>query len=229
LPFFEILPRTLTTMRSRIRFFLGGVVLCAAMSLSGCRDSVTSRADVPTLYGETPEQVYGDKRVAELVTAAAHGDAAKVAALAKGGADVNAISSEGFTPLMWAQTADNLAGLEALLKAGADPNLRIKQMHEYTVMEGAAGGPRPRQLEVLLAHGGNPNLSVPQGHGTALLGVAARNGQVENVKLLIEAGANINFHTESSLHTCLDDAIGAGRYDIALGVKYPAYVEPQTQ
>jgi ankyrin repeat protein len=96
-------------------------------------------------------------------------------------------------------------------------------------MEGAAGGPRPRQLEVLLAHGGNPNLSVPQGHGTALLGVAARNGQVENVKLLIEAGANINFHTESSLHTCLDDAIGAGRYDIALGVKYPAYVEPQTQ
>lgn len=102
--------------------------------------------------------------------------------------------------------------VQALLKAGADPNLQDTYSGTSALMEAAKNYDSSAPLRLLLSHGGNPNdVGVSLRGGvrevrpeTPLI-LAARH-RLESVKLLVEAGANINYNSgppyyESALHS----------------------------
>jgi uncharacterized protein len=141
------------------------------------------------------EQTYQDAQVRALVEAAWQGNAEKVAQLAAQGVDVNTVGKAGATPLMWALKNKSFVGVEALLKAGADPNLFVPEFRSAAVNV-IAGGDELKMLALLLKYGGNPN---NLGNGKIQnrpLSMAANQGRLENVKMLLAAGANLNAHDE---------------------------------
>ena len=149
----------------------------------------------PKLGQYSAKETYQDPEVVELVEAAWRGDADKITHLAGAGADVNSIGRSGATPLMWALNNKSYASVEAILLAGADPNLYVPDFG-FAAINLIAGGDDPKMLALLLGHGGNPN---NPGNGSMRdrpLSVAANQGRLENVKLLLQAGADINAHDE---------------------------------
>jgi ankyrin repeat protein len=166
--------------------------------------------------GKTPADMFKDAKEVALVEAATGGDAAKVKSVASHGGNVNAVSSEGPSPLLWAIHADNLAGVRALLEAGADPNLRMDPLDGLTALEVVISNGHSEMLRLMLAHGADPNL-VPSDRAAerSLLATAAFEGYLENVKLLVQAGAEINFRDEHH-QSAVQAAIDGGHYEVVL-------------
>lgn len=109
------------------------------------------------------------------------------AALAKG-ANVNAQSPEGMTPLMMAVIADKPLLIRDLLKRGADVNCGDKKGN--TPLHIAVGKRYTDSLRVLLEY---PVLTDPHGsYGRTPLMDAARLGHPEAVELLLLEGADVN-------------------------------------
>ncbi|TGL59279.1 ankyrin repeat domain-containing protein [Leptospira sarikeiensis] len=175
---------------------------------------------------------YKDPLAQKLVKATVQGDSAKVSEFVKEGANPNHLEPGKVPILMWAICANNVEGFEALLKAGADPNLSGTGHGKGNqggdggsiVYEGwsplvfAAGTPDPRFLRLAIQYGGDVNsrkgsqhLPVPDNP----LIWASYNGLFDNIKILIGAGADINTHTQS--RNGPEEAIGVmGRFDIAI-------------
>lgn len=147
----------------------------------------------PKLGGQSIGQAFPDTQAAALVRAGASGDEAEVALLMRQGADFNAIGDNGATPLMWALHARNHRGVEALLKAGADPNMMTEKV-PMSPMNFVPLGDDPELLRLLLKYGGNPNHPGIGRISDRPLSAAASQGKIENMKLLLEAGADINAH-----------------------------------
>ena len=116
------------------------------------------------MFGSTASDLFPDAKAAKLARAACVGDAASVAAAVKDGADPNAVGKEGtgpgavrevVTPLLWAIDCGSLAGMKALLDAGANPN----QAEQWgaTPVTVAAATKDPAVLALLLSRGGDPN------------------------------------------------------------------------
>ncbi|MEM7147666.1 MAG: ankyrin repeat domain-containing protein [Verrucomicrobiota bacterium] len=82
------------------------------------------------------------------------------------------------TPLELAAAEGNLGRIDALIKAGADPNKDSSLAH-------AVNSGSPEIVALLLDQGANPN-SRP----TVPLAAAAKSGQTDLVKVLLEAGAD---------------------------------------
>lgn len=140
-------------------------------------------------------QTFKDGKVAALTKAAVAGDEKKVALLASQGVNVNTVAENGATPLVWALNARNNKGVEALLKAGADPNL-LSEETGMSPMNFVPMGDDVEQLRRLLKYGGNPN-HPGEGHiNERPLSKAASQGRIENMKLLLDAGADINAHDQ---------------------------------
>jgi hypothetical protein len=76
----------------------------------------------PRVNGRTADEYFSDEKVAALARAACRGDRKEVMRLAEEGVDVNGRGLNAMSPLMWAINCRNLAGVQDLLKAGADPN-----------------------------------------------------------------------------------------------------------
>jgi ankyrin repeat protein len=102
----------------------------------------------------TANDVFGATPLARLATAACRGDEQGIAAALRDGADVNGQGHDGVTPLLWALGCDNARGIEALLKAGANPN---QDVGAGTAVYLAATRHDHRVLRVLLQHGGDAN------------------------------------------------------------------------
>jgi uncharacterized protein len=159
-------------------------------------------------------QTFTDKKVVELTEAAVADNAEEVAQLAKTGIDVNVIGRNGTTPLMWALYARKRQGTEALLRAGANPNLvmPIKNSHgediPHTAMYYVSQGEDAELLRLLLQHGGNPNDADDGKVRNRPLSLAATEGRIHNMQLLIAAGADVNAHDEFD-DSAAENAIGA--------------------
>jgi hypothetical protein len=143
----------------------------------------------------TVQESYQDPKVVALVEAAWRGDMDKVAKLAANGVDVNTIGKGGATPLMWALNNKSFAGVEALLKAGTNPNLFVPEFRSAAINL-IAGGDEPKMLALLLKYGGNPNNPGNGEFEDRPLWLAAEQGRLENVKMLLAAGASLNAHDE---------------------------------
>jgi hypothetical protein len=128
-----------------------------------------------------------------LVDVVLNGGPARVESLLKQGADPNAYSREGITPLMVALSGSNVlpeefaAVRQVLYKYGANPNLGVKPSGASPLM-GETLYNRRQNVQELLQHGANPNAQNTSGQ-TALMW-AMRNGHDAIADLLLDQGAN---------------------------------------
>jgi len=123
-----------------------------------------------------------------LADAAQQPDSTQALALIAHGADVNATSDDGTTPLMWAAHRGDYALVQALLKAHAKVDL--SNAYGANAMLQAAQFGDVRIIEALLKAGANVESPNPDGE-TALM-LVARAGNVGAGKLLLQHGANVN-------------------------------------
>jgi ankyrin repeat protein len=157
---------------------------------------------------------FADPRAQELAEAVLADDVPQIAALAAAGADVDAISDKGRSPLYLACRENRLAAMQALLQAGADPWLGLPPQGEVTVPWIVVSKQSLPQLKLLLDQGLDPNHAMPA-NDVSLLHLAAFDGWFEGVDLLLDRGADINYKP-SRFESTVENAIAGGRYDMAL-------------
>ena len=122
--------------------------------------------------------------------AAAHaGDAARIAALAKSGADLDARDGNGRTPLHVATFAKQRAAVQALAKAGAKLDLLENDRYDAVTIASVAND--DETLRLLLSLGASAKQVTSRYDGTALI-AAAHLGHSGVVKQLIAAGAPLD-------------------------------------
>jgi len=126
---------------------------------------------------------------AALLDAAESGDhAAAMLLVSAKGTNVNATAADGSTAIMYAAADGDLELVRALIKAGADVELK-NQLGTSALTEAAIIGSAPI-IDALLKAGADPNFRTPNGE-TPLM-AAARSGKVDTAKALLDAGADIN-------------------------------------
>ena len=164
--------------------------------------------------GKPADQVFQDRRVASLVNAACEGDVAAMKRSIADGADPNFFGSGSVTPLFWALACRNSAGVEQLLRAGADPNFMLPGEHGFSPVWGAAAIENSKFLKLLLQYGGDPNAADSEDVSTALeraLYLALEGKGWDNYYALLDAGVDIN--REHSGKTIADQAAALRAYD----------------
>ncbi|KAF6734872.1 Cyclin-dependent kinase 4 inhibitor C [Oryzias melastigma] len=122
----------------------------------------------------------------ELCNASARGDLPQVLSLLQQGAKVNGLNSFNRTALQVVKLACSEL-VDALLHAGADPNVRDHVL-KLTVTHDAAREGFTDTVRVLINH--DAAVNVVDEKGNLPLHLAAREGHLEMVQLLIEHTAN---------------------------------------
>ena len=129
----------------------------------------------------------GDAPVAD---AAMRRDSAKVRALLKQGADVNAAQGDGMTALHWAAAAGDADVARMLVYAGARVDAATRNGN-YTPLHLAAKAGRPSTVRVLVDAGADVNVATTSG-GARPLHLAAAQGNAESVQQLLQHGAQVD-------------------------------------
>lgn len=194
-----------------IRNATGMLIVVTVAVATGCKRVDPEKA--------TAKQLFRDKQVLALVEAAEQGDVAKIDRLVDDGVDVNAHGKSKATPLRRALVARNKEGYLALLKHGADPNLRDDRGNG--IIHLAAEAKSTFWLENAIKFGGDVDL-VNVGHPfypdiTPIYYAIYKEDRSENVKILIKAGANLN-HQDDINQTPLMIASQAAEYECVLAL-----------
>ena len=126
-------------------------------------------------------------------------DASRVQALLSQRADVNAVSVDGSTPLLWAAHWNDVAVAESLVRAGADPN--VANDFGMTPLSRACTNGSAPLVELLLNAGARPNTAIATGE-TPLM-TCASSGAGAAVKMLLARGAAVNAAETSQHQTAL--------------------------
>lgn len=171
-----------------VRHRAGGLLLRVAIAIMvglGGSGITAQMSDAVALDGSTT-----------LHEAIRRGDAAAVKALVMRGADVNAPTRYGVTPLELAALTAETPILGTLLDAGAKPNTSSPG-GETPLMTAARVG-RIDAVTLLLAHGAAVDAKTTPRGQTALIWAVTEN-HPEVVKLLVAHGADVNVHTAVSM------------------------------
>jgi len=118
-----------------------------------------------------------------------HAEVVKI--LLERGANVNAATKSGFTPLLFAVVKNDVASVQLLLKAGADPNYTLP---DKTRVLSVAATYKSVAAAIALIEGG-ADINFTDANGYKPLHLAAQTGPVELVKKLLAKGADLNAHT----------------------------------
>ncbi|MBI5571367.1 MAG: ankyrin repeat domain-containing protein [Desulfomonile tiedjei] len=128
----------------------------------------------------------------QLILAALANDVPRTGELVGLGANVNAQTESGDTPLALAAGLGHLKLIETLVEKGAEVNLRTRG--ETTPLLLASQSGRKEVAELLLARGAYVD-AIDKDGNTALL-LAARHGRPDMVKLLLNAKADVGHRNE---------------------------------
>jgi ankyrin repeat protein len=149
---------------------------------------------------------------APVADAAMSGDADRVVALLRSGADVNAAQGDGMTALHWAAYNGQVELVETLLEAGATTQV-VTRIGSYTPLHHAARNGFADVVEALIAAGADVEAVTSTGQARALH-LAASSGREAAVRALIEGGADVDARETSWGQTPLMFAAGSGRTDV---------------
>jgi ankyrin repeat protein len=133
------------------------------------------------------DSVFGEKEE-KLLRAANEGDLAAAVDVVEGGADVNAIDPQGFSPLMVAAFRRDRDMAEFLIGMGADvnrPNVRGVVPLHYAAYAGDV-----TLCELLFINGADVDAPIYEGLSWGPLHCASYAGNVESFEFLLGAGAN---------------------------------------
>jgi ankyrin repeat protein len=128
------------------------------------------------------------RTTAPLADAMEKRDGARVQALLRQGAAVNAAQVDGMTALHWAVYYDDAATARRLVTAHADVNAATRYGVKPLSLACTAGN--TELVELLLQAGADPNTQLPGGE--SVLMTAARNGRVGPVRALLAREAEVN-------------------------------------
>ena len=123
-----------------------------------------------------------------LIEAVKQDDAAKVRALVRQKADVNAAAPDQATPLHFAAYRDNLEIARLLVDGGA--NVNAVNRYGVTPLSLACTNGDAAMIDLLLRAGADPKSSLPD--GSLPLMTAARTGNLAAVDVLLTHGADVN-------------------------------------
>jgi len=123
-----------------------------------------------------------------LARAAFRGDTTTIRSLAHSGVNLNGASTSGFTALDWAAREGRIASIDALLDAGADPDILDDGPNGWTALHHAIHRDQTAALEDLLDRGAD--FEQASRYGETPLMLAAEEGQPRLVQLLLAAGAD---------------------------------------
>ncbi len=126
--------------------------------------------------------------------AAAEGHSDVVAGLVEMGARVGAASKAGFTPLVFATIKDDVASIETLLRAGANPNIALLSGTKPIIV---AMQYRHTAAALALLEGG-ADIAVRDRAGNTTLHLAAQAGDMDLVSALLAKRADPNARTPKS-------------------------------
>ncbi|MEM7813007.1 MAG: ankyrin repeat domain-containing protein, partial [Planctomycetota bacterium] len=167
---------------------------------------------------------FEDAEVIALCEAVERGDLAEVEALIGSGSNVTAVGRHGVTPLLWSYPDDKPAIFEALLKAGADPNVKLtadlgdgRWFNEGDSVTHLCVKSRfDRHFDLVMDHGGDPNIT--DGRGTTALVTVIRWGRNKKarIKRLVKEGADLNQETRNLARPISVAVTWGAQYDIAI-------------
>ena len=171
--------------------------------------------------GHSVGETFRDHVTASLARAACDGGPNEVARAVAAGGLLNETGLRGMTPLAWAITCENLAGIKALLEGGANPNQTLGELGSPVAL--AAGYRNSGILQLLLQHGGNPNADDGRESALAIAYTIGRYGAGwTNFDLLMTANADIN-HAGPLGDTVMDKALLFADYERVLGFLEKGY------
>src|SRR5262245_2987103 len=122
---------------------------------------------------------FGSGADARLADAVMRADRDAIRSLLQQKSDVNATQADGMTALHWAARMNDLETTQALIRAGAKPDVATR--YGVTPIYFACENANTAMIDLLLRAGVSPNSANPGGE-TALM-TASRSGKVDAVKL----------------------------------------------
>lgn len=150
--------------------------------------------------------------MSEMMKAVKANDPERVQRLLDGGADVNALESNGDAPLVMAAYLGHTDVVRVLLEAGADVTAVDPGM-KATALHAAAYAGRTEAAALLIKHGIEINKQGPYNGYTALHDAIWQNN-IDTARVIIEAGADLSLRNHEG-QTPLEFARSKHRREIA--------------
>ena len=154
-------------------------LVAMAMLLSGAMLGASATPGLTRVTADAP-----------IADAAMRRDAAKIRALLKQGADVNAAQGDGMTALHWAASHGDLDEAKMLISAGARVEA-VTRNGNYTPLHLAARAGNAALVRALLDGGADVNAKTSSG-GSLALHLAAAQGSADAVNALLDKGAKVD-------------------------------------
>ena len=188
--------------------------LIVGMLLFVLSGTICSAAGVPSPSGH-----FAEDKDAALTAAALKGDVDEIDSLIKGGANPNAVSTEGLPILAWALLGHSKPGFVALLEHHANPGAFINHRSMSSTLPGMTIRIRDEfWFDQLLAHGLSPDYLTDRDGGFSIISDTISSDRKEMTALLIKKGADVNHRNIGGFTPLMQCVAGIPHFDTALAL-----------